>query len=243
MLKRTVFIVIKINKKALLALSIFILALLIIGGWKEKSLQTVFGYSLSKKVVIDPGHGGIDGGTGEYFGFLEKNINLNVALKLKKYLTDEKFDVIMTREKDISLEEKSPIKASRYLRDLDARKRIINNGDISVSIHVDANPDSIKTRGVKIYYYPNSIEGKKLAQSICNSINNIVYKRFLNTNRIKAVIAPEDFYVLRETQISCVLIEIGFITNPEDRKLLKSEKYKAKMAKAICDGIIQYLKE
>jgi N-acetylmuramoyl-L-alanine amidase len=82
-----------------------------------------------------------------------------------------------------------------------------------------------------------------LAQSICTSINNTVYKNFLNTNNTKAVIVPDDFYVLRETQIPGVLIEIGFITNPEDRKLLRSEKYKAKIAQAICNGIVKYFKE
>ncbi|QZY53682.1 N-acetylmuramoyl-L-alanine amidase family protein [Crassaminicella profunda] len=244
MLKRYVFITIKINKKLFFSCILFICMICFFVTWKDEPLATVFHSSIRSKIVIDPGHGGIDGGTGENFGLLEKNINLKVSLKLKKSLIGKNFNVIMTRDKDVSLEEKSDIKASRYLKDLDARKSMINNnGDIFTSIHVDANPDSIKTRGVKIYYYPTSTESKRLAQSICTSINNTVYKSFLNMNNTKAVIVPDDFYVLRETQIPGVLIEIGFITNPEDRKLLRSEKYKAKIAQAICNGIVKYFKE
>ncbi|MCT4607478.1 MAG: N-acetylmuramoyl-L-alanine amidase [Marinisporobacter sp.] len=243
MIKTNIFIAIKINKKILLTGILLMIMLSILFIWKEEPLKSVFHHSFYRKVVIDPGHGGIDGGTGEDFGLLEKNINLKVSLKLKKYLMDKKFKVIMTRDKDISLEKKSHIKASRYLKDLDARKNIMNNnGDIFVSIHVDAHPDSIKTRGVKIYYYPTSTESKKLAQSICTSVNNRIYKRFLKTNRVQASIAPEDFYVLRETQIPGVLIEIGFITNPQERQLLRSEKYKAQIAQAICEGVSNYLK-
>ncbi|MCT4620035.1 MAG: N-acetylmuramoyl-L-alanine amidase [Marinisporobacter sp.] len=243
MIKKNIFIIIKINKKMLVTGILFMIMVSIFSIWKEVPLKAVFHHSIHRKIVIDPGHGGIDGGTGEDFGLLEKNINLKVSLKLKKYLMDKKFKVIMTRDKDSSLEKKSHIKASRYLKDLDARKNIINNnGDIFVSIHVDAHPESIKTRGVKIYYYPASMEGKKLAQSICGSVNNRIYKKSLKTNNVQASIAPEDFYVLRETQIPGVLIEIGFITNPQDRQLLRSEKYKIKIAQAICEGIFNYLK-
>ena len=233
--------VIKLDRKKLL-FGLIILLIVAIFLLKSSRVSKIFSYRDKKTIVIDPGHGGIDGGTGDKQGLLEKDINLDISSKLKKELLVEGFDVIMTREKDESLEELSKINASRYKRDLNARKTIVNENEpiIFVSMHVNSRKKST-ARGIKIYYYPTSIEGKELAESISKSVDENVYKKFLKNDSIKAEVIPEDYYILRETGYSGVLVEIGFITNPEDNRLLQDEGYKEKVAFAIRKGIVEYL--
>ncbi|WP_129596106.1 N-acetylmuramoyl-L-alanine amidase family protein [Anaerophilus nitritogenes] len=229
---------IKMNKKFIFLLFLFMLILLLVWIYKINFLQTVF-HSYEKRIVIDPGHGGIDSGTGEKFGIYEKQINLDVALRLRK-LVEKDFKVTMTRDKDISLENKSDLNDSRYKKDLHARKTIINQyGDLFVSIHVNADPYNSKTRGVKIFYYPTSEESKKLAHSIKKEVDKIVYKEDLK----KAEVIKEDYYVLRETTCPGVLVEIGFITNVHERKLMQNSEYKNKIVKSISEGIKNYAKK
>ena len=224
----------------LLGLIIFLVLSFIV--LKDSKVSRIFKYQSNGTIVIDPGHGGIDGGTGDKEGLLEKDINLDVASKLKKELLVEGFKVVMTREKDQSLEEFSDINASRYRRDLDARKSIVNKNDpiVFVSIHVNSSKKT-SAKGIKVYYYPNSYEGKELAENICQSIDLNVYEKYLRDDTLKAEVLSEDYFILRETEFPGVLVEIGFITNPEENKLLQDEKYKTKVAFAIKKGIIQYL--
>lgn len=234
--------IIKLNRKMLILLTIIVLFIIDAIIFKEFKVSRIFKYQSNRTIVIDPGHGGIDGGTSDKEGLLEKDINLDVGLKLKKELLVEGFKVIMTREKDQSLEEFSNINSSRYRRDLNARKTIINENDplTFISIHVNSSKKS-RARGIKIYYYPTSSEGKELAESICESININIYEKYLKDNTLEAEIIPEDYFILRETEFPGVLVEIGFITNPEDNRLLKDERYKTKVAFAIKKGIMEYL--
>lgn len=221
---------------------LLIIPLLMITMDKGCHLQSIFYHATQQIIVIDPGHGGVDGGTSYGSQLLEKNINLDIALQLRKYLKRKGFYVVMTRDKDISLEDKSDLNDSRYKRDLDARKRIINDGDenIFVSVHVNAYPENVRARGVKIFYYPTSEESASLAKSICTAVNTIVYKKFLKDDHTKAETIPNDYYILRETKNPGVLIEAGFITNAQDRRLLNNEAYKKKVAEAIGEGINEY---
>jgi len=246
MSRKLYFIIIRINKKKLAASCIICFISLIIVLLIANKNTNVFNtnYHYNGKIVIDPGHGGVDGGTSDKSGLLEKDINLNIGLKLKKVLLDDNMKVIMTRDKDISLENKSKIKASRYKRDLDARKRIINdnNPDIFISIHVNASVKARKARGIQIYYYPSSEDSERLAHLICESINQNVYQKHLKLSTVKARIIPGDYFILRETKYPGVLIETGFITNVYDKKLLMDKSYKEALVKAIRKGIIEYLK-
>ena len=129
----------KLNKQLLIVLSIVILLLIIkLSNYKVLS---IFNSINENTIVVDPGHGGIDGGAGKKNDILEKDINLQVSAKLKKELIVEGFQVIMTREEDVSLENFSNIKGSRYRRDLDARKTIINNNKplAFISIHCNSS--------------------------------------------------------------------------------------------------------
>ena len=153
-------------------------------------------------IVVDPGHGGIDGGTGNKNDVLEKDVNLDIALKLKKELLIEGFKVVLTREQDVSLEGLSNIKASRYRRDLDARKNIINGNDpvAFVSIHCNTSTSTV-AKGIKIYHYPDSIEGEKLAKCISEEVDEIIYREYLNEDNLRSEVLSEDFYILRNLTI------------------------------------------
>ena len=245
MSKKIHFIVIKLNKRLIIASLIICLISMLIALLNTNENISAFNNNCSYKgiVVIDPGHGGIDGGTSDKAGVLEKSINLDIGLKLKKILSDNSMKVIMTRDKDVSLEKKSNINASRYRRDLDARKKIINNNnpDVFISIHVNASVQARNARGIQIYYYPSSIESERLAQLICESINENVYKKHLKLTSVKARIIQEDYFILRETEHPGVLIDTGFITNAYDKKLLMDKAYKEILAKSINEGILNFL--
>jgi len=233
----------KLNRKALTVSGAIILLILLINLHRYEVLN-IFSFMKENLIVIDAGHGGIDGGTGKKNDILEKDINLQVSKKLKKELIVEGFQVIMTREEDISLEDLSEISGSRYRRDLNARKSIINNNKplVFVSIHCNSSKRST-AKGIKIYYYPESIEGEKLAKCISLSIDENFYKGYIKEENMKSEILTEDFFILRETEYPGVLIEVGFLTNPEENRLLRDDEYQRQIARAIKKGILKYLEE
>lgn len=240
MLNRTFFLVIKINKKIILAIIALIILLILMPMFFSNDATAVFNNG-RKTIVIDPGHGGIDGGSSSA-GLLEKTVNLQVSLKLRDTLKNNGMNVVMTRDSDISLESKSTLNASRYNRDLHARRTIIdqNKPAAFVSVHMDSYKNA-NARGVKIFYHATSTESKKLAQSICDKVNNIVFGEFLNNPKVKAEILTGDYYVLRNCKAPGVIVETGFITNPTDHKLIQREDYQQVMAKAIAAGLIDYI--
>lgn len=212
----------------------------------HKTIDSIVGRNtlFHHTIIIDPGHGGIDGGTYDRdIMLLEKDINLEIALLVKEMLELNDIHVIMTRDEDISLEDKSPLKSTRHQRDLDARRRIIdsNNGCLFVSIHVDARPQNPNARGATIFYNYKSEEGKNMAEEIKKSVDSIVYYDLLNKESIKSRIQPGNYYILKTTKIPGALVETGFITNLEEKQLFQDLQFKRQIALAIGDGIIRYL--
>lgn len=241
MINRVREYLIELNKERLIILSSVILLILGINLHNGKDIK-LFNFMKHNVIVVDAGHGGIDGGAGKKYDVLEKDINLQVSKKLKKELIVEGFKVIMMREEDISLEDFSQIEGSRYRRDLDARKSIINNSSPLVFISIHCNSSQRSTaKGIKIYHYPNSTEGEKLARYISQSVDEHLYKDYMKQEYMRAEVLSEDFYILRETDYVGVLVEIGFLTNPEEKMLLQEEEYQRQIARAIKKGILKYL--
>ncbi len=242
-----IFIVtIKIDRKLLILITaalIFTLMAVIPPSVRKTLLVFNDNSTAYNAVVVDPGHGGIDGGATDRAGLLEKDINLDVSLRIANILKNKHVKALLTRDKDISLDSKSSLKASRHRRDLNARKNIINRtrADIFISIHVDSDPGHPQTRGMIVFYYPESREGQKLAQFIKHSIDIMIYERYLRDASLRTRIRVNDYYILRETRIPGVLIELGFITNPEDKKLLLDINFREKIAEAISCGLVEYL--
>ncbi|MBI1858322.1 MAG: N-acetylmuramoyl-L-alanine amidase [Candidatus Melainabacteria bacterium] len=181
---------------------------------EEAKLKTSF------KAVLDPGHGGYDTGA-SYGGFDEKDINLIVAEKLKKFLIEAGITVILTREDDsfISLAERTDITNSVM-------------PDIFVSIHANALKSSVGIRGIETYYW--TPQSQKLAYIAHNTILKLVQipDHYIRKAR---------FYVVKYTSVPAILVEMGFMTNSEDRKLLTSSTTQDKYAKAMGESILEFL--
>jgi N-acetylmuramoyl-L-alanine amidase len=174
------------------------------------------------KICIDPGHGGNDPGL-QAFGIVEKNVNLDIAIKLKQFLEHEGTDVLLTREKDETLEP------------ADRVSRINESGaDYVISIHCNGGP--VSSKGVETVYGHNSQAGKDLAESILKEISNLGIARRRAYNKLNA--KREDYYfVIREAQMPAVIVETAFITNPSDNHLLSQNPFRKKIANAIAIGI------
>ena len=188
------------------------------------------------KVVIDAGHGGSDPGKVGVNQTEEKEINLQIAIQLKELLEQEDIEVVMTREEDGGLYlEKA---ANKKLEDMRARCKLMEeeDPDLVVSIHQNSYTDS-SVRGAQVFYYGQSAEGKKAAECIQNALSERLDKAYSRECK-----ANESYYILKKTVKPAVIVECGFLSNPEEEALLNTPEYQKKIVWAIHFGVLQYLK-
>lgn len=190
-------------------------------------------------IVIDPGHGGVDGGTGGG-GMLEKDINLDIAKKLRLVLEKKGYGTIMTRETDVSLDGQNSASRSRHKRDLIARTNIINScgADIFVSIHVNSNFNMPSADGSYVFYWGNSEKSRALAEHVQKRLNGI---RVQGERRTENPPLKGRYHVLACSKIPGVLVETAFISNPRESRLLQTQEFRQRLAEAIGEGIDCYL--
>lgn len=191
-------------------------------------------------VVIDAGHGGMDGGAVGYSGSLEKELNLKVAKRLKKLLEDGGATVKMTRTKDISIHDPSASTVREQKRsDLSKRRDMAMSPDtdVFVSIHMNKFEQS-QYRGAQIFYADNE-RSRVLADAIREAILPVSEKS--DTREIKP--AYSTMYILNGTENPAVIVECGFLSNPEEEKLLSEKDYQKKVAAAIYKGICGFATE
>ena len=182
---------------------------------------------LNKTIVIDSGHGGKDGGS-VVDDVLEKNINLQIALKLKEKLIKSGANVIMTRDGDFDLS--SPNANRRKKSDFDNRVSLINNAgaDLYISIHLNYLSDS-RYSGAQVFYTKGN---EYLAEIMQESLAS-----YLKT-KMPAKKLSDTIYMYKKLKVPGILIECGFLSNENERNLLISEKYQEQIALAIIKGII-----
>lgn len=185
-------------------------------------------------IVIDAGHGGSDPGKVGVAGTLEKDINLKIALYLKEMLETQDIEVIMTRDKD---EELSTNSTNRKASDMKERVALIqeSNANAVISIHQNSYTDP-KVYGAQCFYYTNSEEGETLASMIQKQIISSTKQ-----TKIREIKSNNDYYLLKHSTLPTVIVECGFLSNPEEENLLLNDEYQRKMAWAIHLGILQYL--
>lgn len=189
----------------------------------------------SKTVIIDSGHGGIDPGKTSADGILEKDINLAIAKKLETLLQCVGVNVIMTRTEDMGHYNESDTNKKRT--DMKARCEMINNSgaDVVVSIHQNSYTGAA-VKGAQMFYYEGSAEGKKLA-----GILQKAFVEYVDGSNKRVEKADSSYYMLLNTTPPTVIAECGFLSNPQEAKLLNTDDYQQKVAKALCSGILEYL--
>lgn len=189
----------------------------------------------AKTVVIDVGHGGEDPGKVGIDGVLEKELNLQIAEKVRDKLENSGYRVVMTRETDVGLYEEGT--SNKKAQDLQNRCKIIEETDpvCTVSIHQNSYTDSAVC-GPQVFYYTHSTEGERLAATLQNRINEN-----LAIDRPRVQKENSTYYILKRSESVTVIVECGFITNPTEAKLLADDDYQEKMAEAICQGIDEYV--
>lgn len=186
---------------------------------------------LGKVIYLDPGHGGVDSGA-QYKDIYEKDINLSISLKLEKELTSLGAIVYLTRNGDYDLSVPNTIHRKRS--DLSRRSNIINdsNCDLFLSIHLNSEISGT-WRGPQVFYDDNNESNKKIAELYQNELN----KTLKGTRKIKQA---EDLYLQKRIKRPGVLIEVGFLSNANDRYLLKKEEYQNKVALILKDATVKY---
>ena len=189
----------------------------------------------SKLILVDPGHGESDPGMIGVGGLEEKGINLSVSLLLKDSLESRGYSVVMTRDTDKGLYDASS--NNKKAQDMQRRVALISEKTplLSVSIHQNSYQDA-SVHGPQVFYYESSEEGRKLATAIQNSLNEK-----LEVDRPREVKGNTSYYLLKRSQGTLVIVECGFLTNPEEAEKLQTEEYQKKVADAVADGIDAYL--
>lgn len=224
------------RKKLELLMSVTIILIAILFSSVGVSLADSRKIKKTKKIiVIDSGHGGVDSGKVSVLGDYEKDINLEIAKKLKDMLIAAGYDVVMTREDDEGLYSRNS--TNKKTEDLRKRCEIINDSGaiLAISIHQNSfHQESVK--GAQAFYHKSSENGKLLAESI----QTTMIEELDNTNK-RVAKSNDSYYMLKNTSIPLVIVECGFLSNYEEAKKLSEDSYQKKVAQAIYKGIEKYL--
>ena len=182
-------------------------------------------------IMIDPGHGGEDPGKIGVNQAKEKDVNLKIAKKTKERLEKKGWKVVMTREKDVMLGD--PAAGNKKIHDMKARVERINKTmpQAAVSIHQNSYQDA-QIHGAQVFYYSHSEEGKRMAEVMQKALLKADEE---NTRQAKA---NDTYYLLKRTEVPTIIVECGFLSNPEEAAKLVTPKYQEKLAEAIAEGIL-----
>jgi len=212
-------------------MTLLLLVGMIIVSKKLSQLVTSENVQAQKEVVvIDAGHGGHDPGKVGVNDALEKDINLQIAKKVKTHLEKNGIQVVMTREDDVMEDTK--------LEDMKKRVAVINKTKpvITVSIHQNSYSDP-NVKGAQVFYYIDSEVSRGAASLMQGELRKVDTE---NTRQIKS---NSDFYMLKKTEVPTIIVECGFLSNPGEAEKLVSDEYQEEMAQAICSGILTWLSQ
>lgn len=197
--------------------------------WNQKSPV-----ERNNRIIIDAGHGGIDGGTTSCTGVLESYINLDIALRLNDLLHFLGYETVMIRTTDESIYTQGNTIAAQKVSDLQERVRIANNtpGGILVSIHQNYFSQS-QYCGLQAFY-SNSKESKALAENVQNTAKTLLSNQ-------RACKKASGVYLMEHVTCPAVLVECGFLSNPEEATLLCTADYQKKICAVIAASVSNYL--
>lgn len=206
-------------------ITVLVCMIAVVGGSESVLASSLAG----KTVIVDAGHGGHNPGAVAN-GSIEADNNLAVALLLADKLAEAGAKVIMTRDTDRAVAQE----VSSLREELQARVDIAeqNQGDLFVSIHSNSN-ESTKVYGAMTFYHNDA--SKRLAETVQK---NLVYRTKANDKGVQTA----GFYVLRHTSMPSILVEMGFVSNPQEAKMLRESSYRLKLANGIYEGIEEYFR-
>lgn len=188
------------------------------------------------RILIDPGHGGEDGGTMAQNGTLEKDINLAISLSLTDFLRLWGFDVTMTRTTDMSIYDPAASTVrEKKVSDLKKRLAMYEQAQLVVSIH-ENHFSGTQYYGTQVFYSPNAPASQPLAASIRESVRTLLQPE--NKRELKK--GDKTIYLLHKATVPTVLVECGFLSNETERTKLETPSYQQEMALAIGLGIVHY---
>ncbi len=196
-------------------------------------------------IVIDPGHGGFDGGAVSKDGTCEKDINLKIGSFLRDIMGEYPVDVVMTREEDVALKLKGDVADTSYkTQDLKRRQEIIeeSNADLTISIHLNSYPNDELIYGAQVFYPKEEqkrtgVDGyeqlsKKYAQNVQKALEfNIV------DGRERMALVKDNTYLFKNAKTPIILVECGFLSNAAECNKLKTAEYQRLLAESIWEGI------
>lgn len=185
-------------------------------------------------IVLDAGHGGVDPGVvGRTTGEKESDVNLKIVQKLQKLFSDAGFRVVLTRKNAGGLYG-LPTKGYKR-RDMEERRRIIREAepDFVLSIHQNTFPSDTSRRGGQVFFREGSAAGEALAVSIQARLNA------LGGRSVSAL--KGDFFLLGCADCPSALVECGFLSNAEEERLLLTDEYQGKIARAVFEGVLSFL--
>lgn len=197
---------------------------------KSKSKFRTGGGMKGKIITLDPGHGGTDPGAIGASGLKEKQITLEIALRVKELLEKKGVKVYMTRTKDVDV--CGPNASDN--EELQARVNVAekNNSDLFISLHINASVNK-NVGGFSSYYYPKTDNDLKIAQKIQNQFAK-------NFGLENLGVRQANFYVVKRCSMPATLLEMGFISNEKEEKLMKGKWFQKKTARLITEGVEDY---
>ncbi len=187
----------------------------------------------SVAVVLDPGHGGSDPGMVGINQALEKDINLEVALKVYDLLVESGVEVILTRDDENGMD---PTGEMSKVEDLDARVSLMNETDPELVVSIHQNSYSSESiHGAQVFYYASSQEGAIAAQVLQEALLAV------DPDNTRQIEANDTYYLLKKTEVTTIIVECGFLSNANEADKLIDDEYQQELAEAIASGIIEYL--
>lgn len=222
------------RKRAELAVMLLLLAGLLLAG-RYLSRQVASDKVEVKKnlVVVDCGHGGADPGKVGAGDVLEKDLNLQIGKRVEKKLKKKGYEVVMTRTEDKDLAEGGD---NWKVRDMKNRVALVNGSrpGLAVSIHQNSYNDAA-VHGSQVFYYTHSTEGKEAAAIMQEAL------LLADPDNMRQEKANDTYYFLKRTEVPTIIVECGFLSNPEEAARLSEKDYQEKIADAIVSGVEKYL--
>lgn len=220
------------SKNSAVVLILSVMGILMFSVFWQGSSAVVSSFGNHHVVMLDPGHGGYDPGTITSQGVYEKEINLEIAQKVKEMLGPSGIEVFLTREEDIDHVPEG-VKGKKTKKQVDLNRRIEMaikvQADVFVSLHVNAT-ESGQQSGAETFYHYQSKAGKILAEFIQQELIKIP-----GMNR--RIAKPGDFYIIKNSSMPAVIVEVGYLSSPKERKKLQQAWYQEQLSRAIAKGI------